>query len=137
MFDAGYGKVSETEMRPKHYDCPSCKQAFCLKCNAVASDFGPGHAPFDCAEYAEQLAKDKSVQKRHDAKTKKSDADRKFEKLMEREAAAGATKPCPGCGEGITHIEGCDHHQCPLCRALFCWNCGSTSYRSFTCTSSL
>lgn len=145
MFDPGYGGVDmeSHQVQPHHFDCPSCKASFCLQCTAVddrSKGFGIGHAGIDCEEYKAMLAEDKKFKKRQKKKLKKmissggSGEDKTFKKLMKEEAKAGATKPCPGCGEGITHVEGCDHHQCPMCRALFCWNCGSTSYSRFTCS---
>ena len=69
----------------------------------------------DCITYKARMESDAKLKKEHKKKYEKaveSFEDLAFARLMKEEAAAGATKPCPGCGEAITHVEGCDHHQC-------------------------
>lgn len=40
-------------------------------------------------------------------------------KLIKRD-----TKPCPGCGEMINKIDGCDQMWCPGCKVAFSWKSG-------------
>lgn len=111
-------------MFAQHFECPSCKDSFCLQCKAVedgSKGFGPSHKGLDCEAFRAKMASDSKLKKQHEKRHKQaleSKEDVAFAKLMKAEAAAGATKPCPGCGEAITHVEGCDHHQCPMCNAL-------------------
>ena len=36
-----------------------------------------------------------------------------------------ASKPCPGCGENISKIDGCDHMWCISCHIQFSWRTGA------------
>jgi hypothetical protein len=62
----------------------------------------------------------------HEVKGDSKDAEHtcKPENVATAKLLAKDTKGCPGCGEMITKIEGCDQMWCPSCHTAFSWRTG-------------
>lgn len=122
----------------KHFVCDQlggCGRGFCLACEAVGGAVGPEHPDMTCAMRITQLEEEEDARiKLEQWRAENSAADERFQELMQREQNSGTTKPCPNCGEGITHIDGCDHHICTVCKMHLCWNCGRFQQNSYTCS---
>ena len=78
-----------------NYKCGICEQYTCSKCMEVVGE----HA---LLEY--HVCDENSV---------------KSAELIKKE-----TRPCPGCGERIYKIEGCDQMWCTTCHVAFSWSTG-------------
>lgn len=46
------------------------------------------------------------------------------DQLKTAELIREQTKPCPGCGERISKVEGCDQMWCTICKVAFSWRTG-------------
>ena len=46
------------------------------------------------------------------------------DQLKTTELIREQTKPCPGCGERISKVEGCDQMWCTICKVAFSWRTG-------------
>jgi len=114
----------------RHYECPSCAQAFCLACTALGGAVGPAHPGMCCATYTEKLEADREAKRKLELwRMENSRADQKFRELMRSELRSGKSKPCPRCKQAITKDGGCHHHTCTSCKVRFCWNCGGYNER--------
>ena len=124
---------------PRHFECPSCAEQFCLACPSVGGGVGPAHPGFSCVEYAEKLEADAEAKRKLDEwRTENAESDERFRALLRKEMRSGQTKPCPRCSMAIEHLSGCNHHTCSGCKTRFCWNCGGFNLqnpRSATCPS--
>jgi prefoldin subunit 5 len=76
------------------YRCELCKNYTCSKCLEVIGD---------CKEETHVCDEDK---------------------VKTTEMIKNSTKPCPGCGERIYKIEGCDQMWCTGCHTAFSWKTG-------------
>lgn len=68
---------------------------------------------FTCPHCIEIIGPDKNVEHTCDE-----------EKVKTAELIKSTTKPCPGCGERINKISGCDQMWCTQCHVAFSWKTG-------------
>ncbi len=103
------------------FTCPQCDSSFCLQCGANDGQVGPAHTG-NCYDRREQLQKEAEERRKFAAwKKENSQADARFQKLVENEGRQGITKPCPSCNFLITKDGGCEHMHCTHCNNGFTW----------------
>ena len=92
------------------FDCPLCHESFCLKCGANGGKVGPSHPRLTCLERQQQLEKEEKERRLLEAwRVENSQADERFQQLLQSERQKGVTKPCPECKAPITKNGGCNH----------------------------
>ena len=70
----------------------------------------------------EEIKQSKERQRKlEEWKKENAQADARFQELLQREGAAGRTKPCPHCHTPITKNGGCKHMHCTRCNTNFNW----------------
>ena len=105
------------------FTCPQCTASFCLQCGANDQKVGPAHPGKSCFDRKEQLQQEAEERRKFEAWQKEnSEADAKFNELMEKEGKAGRTLPCPNCKAPITKNGGCHHMHCSKCKTNFNWS---------------
>ena len=83
-------------------ECPHCHKVWCRRCNRT-----PYHEGEICK------TNDLMAAVRHD------EGGEALVKLLQRDNC----KPCPGCGEAIYKIGGCNEMTCKRCSVTWCWLC--------------
>lgn len=87
----------------------ACKQSWCFKCQE------PAHWPSSCEEA--QKFRDENKEYLYSWKSMR-DKGKVINSVM--------VKKCPTCSYPIEKSSGCNHMNCSLCDAHFCWQCLST-----------
>mmetsp|Transcript_31988 Transcript_31988/g.77676 ORF Transcript_31988/g.77676 Transcript_31988/m.77676 type:complete len:374 (-) Transcript_31988:136-1257(-) len=104
------------------FDCPQCTQSFCLQCGANNKKVGPSHKGMTCYDRLLQLQKQEEERQKFEAwKKENSQADARFQQLLQAEERRGLTKPCPRCKTHITKNGGCNHMKCTRCGLDYNW----------------
>lgn len=105
------------------FDCPVCKQSYCLSCQVlgVVGGVGPSHAPYTCAQQIERMQEIAEERKKFEQwQVLNARANELFEESLVR----NGWKRCPNCTAVIEKNEGCDHMTCKKCKCNFCFVCG-------------
>lgn len=106
----------------RHFSCPLCADEYCLNCGANNGLVGPAHPTQTCYERTEQLRHEVEERRKfQDWQHQNAKADEHFQALLNTEARAGITQPCPNCRTPITKNGGCSHMRCTRCRTDFTW----------------
>jgi len=128
----------------RQFDCPMCKEKFCLQCGANNGKVGPAHTGISCYERNEELKqnnKERRILIQWQKENPKSD-----ERFNSNSSCSNDTvlrhvlgdnsksiKRCRRCGNGIELASGCLKVKC-ICGYRFCYNCESENAQC-NCTS--
>ena len=105
------------------FACPACDHLYCLNCPVVPGrTVGPAHDQ-TCQAVLQEIQQSAERQRKlEEWKRENAAADARFQELVQRESAAGTTKPCPNCQTLITKNGGCSHMYCTRCNTHFTWS---------------
>jgi hypothetical protein len=109
--------------RSVHFECPLCKQNFCLNCSipGVQGSVGPGHQPYSCSQQIQRM-REVAAEKAKFEEWKVLNA--RANELFEQTIHNNGWRRCPSCASVIERNQGCDHMTCKQCKCNFCYICG-------------